>query len=72
MQAARYCPEMTAKEQPRKRIETLSGEEAGQPLHLFGVRADPEIACFPLCPGRRGALDTTRTSPGWPTAGRTW
>lgn len=38
--------EMTAKEQLRERIETLSDEEAGEALRLLDMRADPVIAAF--------------------------
>lgn len=37
---------MTAKEQLRERIETLSEEEAGEALRLLDMRADPVIAAF--------------------------
>ncbi len=37
---------MTAKEQLRERIETLSDEEAGEALRLLDMRADPVIAAF--------------------------
>ncbi len=37
---------MTAKEQLRERIETLSEEEAGEALRLLDLRADPVIAAF--------------------------
>jgi hypothetical protein len=38
--------EMTAKEQLRERIETLSEEEAGEALRLLDMRADPVLAAF--------------------------
>jgi hypothetical protein len=37
---------MTAKEQLRVRIETLSEEEAGEALRLLDLRGDPVIAAF--------------------------
>ncbi len=37
---------MTAKEQLRERIETLSEEEAGEALRLLDLRVDPVIAAF--------------------------
>jgi hypothetical protein len=37
---------MTAKEQLRVRIETLSEEEAGEALRLLDLRGDPVITAF--------------------------
>lgn len=37
---------MTAKEQLRERVETLSEEEAGEALRLLDLRVDPVIAAF--------------------------
>lgn len=37
---------MTAKEQLRERIETLTEEEASQTLRLLDMSADPVIAAF--------------------------
>lgn len=44
---ARYrSGNMTAKEKLRKRIETLSEDEAGEALRLLDMRTDPVIAAF--------------------------